>query len=196
MTEDDRFIGRWSRLKEDERKARRGGSAAPKIDEAALEPGHEPVPLDPRPDEGAASDAADAPPDLPSIDELDKESDYTVFMREGVPEELRRLALRKLWRSNPIFGFRDGLDDYDEDYTMIGMVAEKIATVFDPEKGMPDLAKEEAEAEAAEETGETEKAGEAGEAEKAGETGETGESGAPEADEDQDDVGDGDDELA
>ena len=85
---------------------------------------------------------------LPSIEELKEDSDYTVFMREGVPEELRRLALRKLWRSNPFFGFRDGLDDYDEDYTMIGMVAQKVATVFDPEKGMPDRAKEEAEAKA------------------------------------------------
>ena len=149
MSDDDNVLGRWSRLKQEERTTKRRGGAAPKLEVASLEPGQEPVPLDPVPDDGAATDAADAPPpDLPSIEELKEDSDYTVFMREGVPEELRRLALRKLWRSNPFFGFRDGLDDYDEDYTMIGMVAQKVATVFDPEKGMPDRAKEEAEAKA------------------------------------------------
>ena len=61
------------------------------------------------------------------MDELDKDSDYTPFLADGVPQDLARMALRKLWRSDPVFAFRDGLDDYDEDYTII----DKILTAVD-----------------------------------------------------------------
>jgi len=53
---------------------------------------------------------------LPDINTLKEESDFSVFMSDGVPDKLRRLALRKLWASNPFFGLRDGLNDYDEDF--------------------------------------------------------------------------------
>jgi hypothetical protein len=41
-----------------------------------------------------------APPPAASIDigALTAQSDFTVFMREDVPEEMRQAALRKLWR--------------------------------------------------------------------------------------------------
>ena len=48
------------------------------------------------------------------------------------------MALRKLWKSNPAFGFIDGLDDYDEDYSAIGIVAQEIFTNYKPGKGMVD----------------------------------------------------------
>jgi len=53
--------------------------------------------------------------ELPSIDSLDENSDYSAFFSPDVNEELQRLALRKLF-SNHRFNVRDGLDDYDEDY--------------------------------------------------------------------------------
>ena len=54
--------------------------------------------------------------DMPDIDSLDEESDFSPFMSAGVSDELRNLALRKLFRSS-VFNIRDGLDEYDEDYT-------------------------------------------------------------------------------
>ncbi len=57
--------------------------------------------------------------DLPDIESLDKDSDYTSFMRDGVPENLRRQALNKLWRNDPVFAHIDGLDDYDDDFTKL-----------------------------------------------------------------------------
>jgi len=54
--------------------------------------------------------------DMPALDELTEDSDYSGFMSEGVSDELRNLALRKLFRA-PVFNIRDGLDEYDEDYT-------------------------------------------------------------------------------
>jgi hypothetical protein len=56
--------------------------------------------------------------DLPDIESLDANSDFTVFMRPNVPEHLRTLALRKLWRSDPIFSELDGLVEYGEDYSI------------------------------------------------------------------------------
>ena len=54
--------------------------------------------------------------DMPDIESLDEDSDFSGFMSEGVSDELRNLALRKLFRA-PVFNIRDGLDEYDEDYT-------------------------------------------------------------------------------
>lgn len=54
--------------------------------------------------------------DMPPIESLDSDSDYSVFMSPGVSEQLRTLALRKLFHL-PAFNITDGLNDYDEDYT-------------------------------------------------------------------------------
>ena len=75
---------------------------------------------------------------FPMLKPSNESSDYTPFLKDGVPEKLKRLALRKLWKSNPAFGFIDGLDDYDEDYSAIGIVAQEIFTNYKPGKGMVD----------------------------------------------------------
>jgi hypothetical protein len=51
------------------------------------------------------------------FDALDYDSDYTRFMKGGVPEAVRKRALRMLWGSNPILANIDGLNDYDDDFT-------------------------------------------------------------------------------
>jgi hypothetical protein len=38
------------------------------------------------------------PASLVDIGSLTNDSDFTVFMRKDVPEDVRRIALRKLWR--------------------------------------------------------------------------------------------------
>ncbi len=76
--------------------------------------------------------------DLPDIETLDKDSDFTPFLKDGVPEELKRLALRKLWMSDPAFSVLDGLNDYDDDYSMIGTVVQEITSRYRPGKGMLD----------------------------------------------------------
>jgi Protein of unknown function (DUF3306) len=69
--------------------------------------------------EPARPDAAAAPqdeaPDLPPIETLGTDSDYVAFLASGVPEELRRRALRVVWATDPkIVAFR-GFADYDWD---------------------------------------------------------------------------------
>ena len=69
----------------------------------------------------AASAAAEAEKvltdeDMPSLDSLGEDSDYSGFLSPGVSEALRRRALRKLFTS-AVFNVPDGLDDYDDDFT-------------------------------------------------------------------------------
>ncbi len=52
---------------------------------------------------------------LPPLESLTPESDYSPFFSENVSESVRKLALRKLFAS-PVFNVSDGLDDYDEDF--------------------------------------------------------------------------------
>ena len=123
-------LQRWSRIK------REGGdgetvvsSVETGLDEAVVEDAVAP------PDETKAEPAV-RPEDLPNIDDLDSESDFTPFLKDGVPEELTRLALRKLWRSSPIYGFRDGLNEYDLDYSISETINAAVDTVYKVGKGM------------------------------------------------------------
>ena len=132
--EDEGPLARWSRLKRRSGSARSGrrGAAAP-VTVANVDPGF-PAASVPEggvpavaPGEGTPA-GEDAAKDLPPVDGLDKDSDYTPFLGDGVPEKLARAAMRKLWRSDPIFAFRDGLDDYDDDYTIIETIAKAVTS--------------------------------------------------------------------
>ena len=92
------------------------------------------------------------PDELPDIASLDKDSDFSVFLRQGVPEELRRRALRVLWRSDPVLANLDGLNDYDEDFTIVHTVADAVRTAYKVGKGYLED-EDEDEKEATEQTG-------------------------------------------
>jgi len=63
--------------------------------------------------------------DMPPVESLDENSDFSGFMSEGVSDELRNLALRKLFKA-PVFNIRDGLDEYDEDYTFFEKLGDVV----------------------------------------------------------------------
>jgi TATA-binding protein-associated factor Taf7 len=54
--------------------------------------------------------------DMPPVESLTEDSDYTGFLSPDVSESLRKVALRKLFQSAE-FNICDGLDNYDGDYT-------------------------------------------------------------------------------
>ncbi len=132
MSEDiNARLSRWSQRK---LAARRGAV----IDEPPVKKQHAPVPEpDVKTDEPAVQQA-DETPALPPIEELTAESDYTVFLGKNVPEKLKNAALRKLWRSNPIFGHIDGLDDYAEDFNLIDTPITLAQTDYKIGKGFLD----------------------------------------------------------
>jgi hypothetical protein len=81
--DDKGFLSRWSARKSE---ARSKDAAEPVV--APVQPADEP------------QEVAELPA-LPSIDDLTEHSDYTLFLRKGVPDALRKAALRKLWVTEP-----------------------------------------------------------------------------------------------
>jgi hypothetical protein len=68
--------------------------------------------------------------DMPPLDSLGETSDFGRFLSPGVSDELQRLALRKLFHL-PGFCSRDGLDDYDEDFTTMTRLADAVTARVD-----------------------------------------------------------------
>ncbi len=122
MSEGEGFLSRWSRRKQEAR-------------EAAAEP---PAPQEEAPEEQAAVPPPLEPFDpesLPPVDSLGADSDYTGFLAGNVPQELKRLALRKAWTSDPVIaGFR-GFAEYDWDCNAPGygklLATDRIADLLD-----------------------------------------------------------------
>ncbi|MCE8518324.1 DUF3306 domain-containing protein [Ruegeria pomeroyi] len=74
--------------------------------------------------------------DLPDPDLLQPGDDVSRFMSELVPDRLRRRALRRLWRLNPVLANVDGLVDYGEDFTDTTRVIEGLQTAYQVGRGM------------------------------------------------------------
>lgn len=84
---DDTFVARWSRMKRAENKgtdaaATKGAAGSTKVED----------------DQNSVKADLSA---LPKIEDLLPTSDIRGFLQKGVPEELKRLALRKAWSLDP-----------------------------------------------------------------------------------------------
>ena len=73
---------------------------------------------------------------LPDPDELMPGDGIAGFMRREIPERLRRRAMRKLWRSNPVLACVDGLNDYDGDFTAAATDSPGVKTAYQLGQGM------------------------------------------------------------
>jgi len=73
---------------------------------------------------------------LPNPEKIKKEKGLDVFFKEGVPDRLRQIALRRVWRLNPIIRFADAeINDYHEDFTDAATVVEGMQTAYQVGKG-------------------------------------------------------------
>jgi hypothetical protein len=99
--EKEKFLSRWSRLKNDSKDpAQKTGEAPAKTEEAPL-------------------------PVLPQLDKLTPESDFTGFMHPKVEDGLRRAALKKLF-SDPHFNVPDPFEPYSGDWTVGEPISEEM----------------------------------------------------------------------
>lgn len=99
------FVSRWSKRKA----AVESGQPLPEPENSLVEE----IPLE------QSAEAVVPPPcdeDMPPLESLNEDSDYTGFLSPNVSEALRKKALRKLF-SATVFNHVDGLDDYDDDFT-------------------------------------------------------------------------------
>ncbi|MDH3714376.1 MAG: DUF3306 domain-containing protein [Gammaproteobacteria bacterium] len=107
------FLQRWSR-----RKAHAREDALQPA--TATDPAEQPPAPDPQSEAPPLTDA-----DMPPVDSLTENSDVSGFFSPGVSDKLRRIALRKVF-SLAIYNVRDGLDDYDEDFTVFEPLGDTI----------------------------------------------------------------------
>ena len=101
------FLGRWSRrkaLQQEEADQLTISEGAGQEDELPAVVEEEEAP--------ALTDA-----DMPSLETLGEDDNYSDFLSPEVSEKLRKVALRQLFHGTG-FNIRDGLDDYDEDFTI------------------------------------------------------------------------------
>jgi len=114
-------LARWSRRKLE------AGNAAP-APPVAAEPAA-PVGVPPVPP---------AAVQLPPVESLTLGSDFTPFLRPEVDDQLRRAALKQLFR-DPRFNVMDGLDTYIDDYTQADPIApDVLADLLQRGFGSPD----------------------------------------------------------
>jgi hypothetical protein len=76
----------------------------------------------------ATASGAPAPPaalELPPVESLTFDSDFTAFLQSGVDDKVKRAALKQLFR-DPRFNIMDGLDTYIDDYTKADPISPDI----------------------------------------------------------------------
>lgn len=105
------FLHRWSQRKLQTRQHADRSRAAPTDNTVTSQVGH----------------VTDSPeqPELPPLESLHEDSEISMFLHEGVSEQVKRQVLRKLFHMDK-FNICDGLDDYAEDYTAFQPLGEII----------------------------------------------------------------------
>jgi hypothetical protein len=113
---DEQFLARWSRRKQEAK----AGYAEPAPGETT------------EPNGAASSDRAVAEPilaetelsNLPPIEAIDAATDITAFLRQGIPQELSRAALRRAWSTDPAIrdfvGLAENAWDFNDPNAMPG----------------------------------------------------------------------------
>jgi hypothetical protein len=114
------FFSRWSKRK-------RGEAPADVVAEAAPQPSPmmtEAAPALPALHPDVAEPAAPPEPEfdlasLPDIENATAETDFTAFLQKGVPESLKRQALRRAWSLDPAIRDFCGPADYAWDFNAV-----------------------------------------------------------------------------
>ena len=120
MSRDETFLGRWSRRKQappEAAKAEDHVVAEVRADDERHASVH--------PQTVQQAEPTAVPADLPPVESLARDADFTRFMRPDVPPRMKNAALRKLF-TDPHFNVMDGLDIYIDDYTKADPIPESM----------------------------------------------------------------------
>jgi hypothetical protein len=120
--EKEDFLGRWSRLKREQREQ-------PSVENR---------------------DTEDKAPELPPVDQLTHESEFSGFMHPKVGDALRRVALRKLF-SDPHFNTPDPFEPFSGDWTVGEPITDEVMAKLNQARTLLFSDKEKAQALAADE---------------------------------------------
>ncbi|MEX0503815.1 DUF3306 domain-containing protein [Alphaproteobacteria bacterium LSUCC0719] len=111
------------------------GEAVPDMPETGLPPGAD-LPAEESEEEAALSDdellakyGVDDPESIEDQDKLD------TLLQGQFPDRIRQMALRRMWRLNPLFRFADEMVEYGENYTDAATVIDGMQTAYQVGKG-------------------------------------------------------------
>jgi hypothetical protein len=112
MNDPENFVARWSRLKRDTAKEKTEADAAqsrpqPAETTAAVEQGAQ----------ATSPEPAFDPATLPPIESITAESDIRAFLQSGVPADLTKAALRRVWTTDPAIRDFIGIAENQWDFT-------------------------------------------------------------------------------
>lgn len=125
---------RFSRWSDRKSKARRG-------EEVELQPDQDQQQAKPDlqaatdPDDQLSDDELLSKHDLPDPQTVNSEEGLDRFFGDAVPERLKTMAYRRLWRLNPLFRYADEMVEYGENYTDAATVMEGMQTAYQVGKG-------------------------------------------------------------
>lgn len=125
MADEEDFLSRWSRRK------RSVAEETPAVEAGPVQTSE---PLDEPESEEDEAELLERL-GLPVPETLKEGDDFSGFMQAGVPQFLRKRALRELWRSNPVLANLDGLNDYDDDFTSPELTQKVLATGYQVGRG-------------------------------------------------------------
>ena len=120
MSEPENFLTRWSRRKREAEEERPAEQAVEPKSVAAPE---SPAPADAEDDKPMPARAAESEAPavdlstLPSIEEITAETDIRAFLQPGIPLQLTRAALRRVWTADPAIRDFVGLAENAWDFT-------------------------------------------------------------------------------
>ncbi len=109
------FFSRWAKKNQEAQEAKSAEPVAPPA---------------PDPYEGRT-------PTQEDLDQLSPQGDFSAFMKQGVDENLKRSALKKLF-SDPHFNIMDGLDIYIDDYNKSDPIPPEMMAMLQHAKGLLD----------------------------------------------------------
>ena len=112
MKDREDFLARWSRRKREAAAARPEPVTEQPAASAAASEKSEPPSATPVP--GSQPEPA---AELPPIDSIDSGTDIRAFLKQGVPQDLARAALRRAWNSDPAIRDFIGLSQNAWDFT-------------------------------------------------------------------------------
>ena len=133
---DENFLARWSKRK-------LSGKTAETIDDSKeienLSEDESPANYDEIADENIDDEITDeellAEYELTHPEEINDPEKLDDFFSRPVPDRLKQLAMRRMWRINPLFRFADEMVEYGEDYTDAATVVPDLKTAYQVGKG-------------------------------------------------------------
>ena len=146
----DAFLSRWAKRKAEARKPHQADDELPASAEEQAEAQTTTLP-ETEEDEALSDEALCEKYELPHPEQCEQPEQLDEYFKKPLPDRLKQLAMRRMWRINPLFRFADEMVEYGENYTDAATVIPDMQTAYQVGKGyLEKLLKEQEKKEAAE----------------------------------------------